>query len=127
LDQAQIRFYKKSDLDVNKPDLMYIFAIREDWRYYSSVDDLISDSETMTQGPRWIKKAAVNGHPAALATPSASYYYYKVPIGNRVIGVDYVPKDLSKDERALADKMFQSVTFTEEDDLKTPAIEKCYE
>src|SRR4029453_15627343 len=83
-----------------KDGLMSILAIREDWRNYRSVDDII-----ITKGLGWEKKTTPNEHPAALATPVPSYFSYEVPFGNRVIGCILVAasQPLKKDPHSACD------------------------
>jgi hypothetical protein len=104
---------------------MFTLAIQEDWQAFESVDNILHDSLSETQGPRYDKKTDFNGLPAALATPSPNHRYFKVPFGNRVIEVDYITDGLSPDDLEAADNMLRSIMFTQGTDVEQNRVERC--
>ncbi|GEM_PF-3275872 len=124
-----IRLYKKEDANKigTTEDAMPVISVDDSGGLsYDSVDSIVKGSELISQGPRFDKKTTLSGLEAALATPSLDHFYYEVPLGNRVLNVDYIPDQLTPIERKQTDDMLSKIVFKQvPDDVKPSSLDHC--
>jgi len=123
-----IRLYKKEDANKigTTEDAMPVISVGEAWPATDTVDSIVEDSLSQSQGPRFDKKTTLSGLEAALATPSLDHFYYEVPLGNRVLNVDYIPDQLTPIERKQTDDMLSKIVFKQvPDDVKPSSLDHC--
>ncbi len=123
-----ITLYRKSDIDKNKDNLFYIVGIDAE-RNSDSVDSIIENSINEA-GPKYTRKVSFNGYSAALAEVADEqfgiWYYYKVPVNDRVIRIHYHPTNLSERDLQIANNILNSIKFVQtEENLLGTKIGKC--
>ncbi|HBH46047.1 MAG TPA: hypothetical protein DDX47_01625 [Candidatus Jacksonbacteria bacterium] len=125
-DPYAIYLSKKSEMNQDKQSSFLIISAEN----YESVENVIRFS-LVEPGPKY-KKSTFNGYDAAWDQQSEDnsadvYNYYRIPFGNRIIGVDYYfSNSFSKNEKNKAEKMLKSVTLTQvKEDVAKAVVENC--
>jgi len=119
-ERGRIALYNKNDPE--KTSVLYIDA-----NYYETLESIINNS-LVEQGPKY-KQVLFNKLKAAFYRLEDEYGIwdtYRVPLGNRVIDLNYFPSRFLGSERVVAQKMLDSITIIEvEEDVADARVESC--
>lgn len=125
-----ISIYADKDAEKKKQGHAFqVISVGSFSSFYDTVDSIIEASR-VEPGPKFTKKVEFNGREAALAEIRDSEFgdadYYKVPIGDRVLLIDFRTNGLLPEEKEKAQEILNSIILTEtKEDLKEPQVRNC--